>query len=130
MAEISPYLLYEDGVRAIDFLRDAFGFRETLRFDAPDGGVNHAEMQLDGATIMLGTPGGDFQSPKRTGYRNQLVHVYVDDVDAHFERARAAGATIFEQLAEQDYGDRRYAAEDSEGHHWYFAQRAREAAPV
>jgi uncharacterized glyoxalase superfamily protein PhnB len=57
------------------------------------------------------------------------VHVYVDDVDAHFERARAAGATILEEPADQPYGDRRYAAEDPEGHQWFFAQHVRDLAP-
>jgi uncharacterized glyoxalase superfamily protein PhnB len=57
------------------------------------------------------------------------LYVLVDDVDAHYERARAAGAEILEEPADQEYGDRRYAAMDPEGHHWFFAQQLRAAAP-
>jgi uncharacterized glyoxalase superfamily protein PhnB len=55
--------------------------------------------------------------------------VLVDDVDAHYERAEAAGAEVLEEPTDQDYGDRRYTARDLEGHHWYFAQRIRQPAP-
>ena len=126
---ITPYLLYEDAASAIDFLTSAFGFRERLRVPTEDGRVSHAELELDGGLLMLGEPGPDYRGPRSAGTRHALVHVYVDDVDAHFERAREAGATIVEEPAEQPYGDRRYAAEDGEGHQWFFAQRVRDLAP-
>jgi PhnB protein len=126
---ITPYLLYEDVAGALDWLTSAFGFRERLRFPGEDGTITHAEMELADGVIMLGDPGPDYQSPKRLGGATQLVHVYVDDVDAHFEHARAAGATILSAPKDEEYGDRRYDAEDPEGHRWSFAQRLRELAP-
>ncbi|MBD0338075.1 MAG: VOC family protein, partial [Thermoleophilia bacterium] len=74
-------------------------------------------------------PGGDFRSPKRGGGTSVAVHVYVDDVDAHFERAVAAGAEIRAPLEDRDFGDRRYHAVDPEGHVWTFATHVAEASP-
>jgi PhnB protein len=128
-ARITPYLLYEDVGRALEWLSNAFGFEERLRFADDDGTVTHAEMTLDDGVFMLGHPGPEYRSPKRLGAHTQLVHVYVDDVDAHFERARKAGATIHAEPTDQEYGDRRYDAEDLEGHRWSFAQHVRDVAP-
>ena len=90
---IVPYLLYEDTAAALDWLAKAFGFRE--RFRHPVGGrIDHAEMEFAGGLIMLATPGTDHRSPRRLGQATVVIHVYVDDVRAHFERAKAAGATI------------------------------------
>jgi PhnB protein len=123
---ITPYLLYEDVPRALDWLARAFGFRERLRFPEADGTVSHAEMELGGGLIMLGHPGPDYKSPKRLGQATQLVHVYVEDIDRHFEQARKAGATILREPEDEPYGDRRYDAEDLEGHVWSFAQHVRD----
>jgi uncharacterized glyoxalase superfamily protein PhnB len=129
MQRITPYLLYEDCASALDWLSKAFGFEETLRYD-DDGNVTHAEMRVGGdSSIMMGDPGDDFQSPKRGGYVGAQIHVYVDDVDAHFERAKAAGAEIVNEPADQFYGDRRYDVRDPEGHLWTFAQPVKEMAP-
>jgi len=128
--QITPYLLYEDVSRALDWLTRAFGFRERLRFADAEGIVSHAEMELGDGVIMLGHPGPDYKSPKRLGQATQLVHVYVDDVDRHCERARQAGATILREPEDQAYGDRRYDAEDIEGHVWSFAQHERDVAPA
>ena len=89
----APYLLYENASAALAWLATAFGFTETLRFAGPDGAVRHAEMRCGGGVVMLGQP-ADYQSPKRSGHRCSLVVVTVDDVDAHFAHAKAAGATI------------------------------------
>jgi len=126
---ITPYLLYEDVAAAMNWLSNAFGFQERLRFDGPDGDVTHAEMEFGGSSIMMGDPGPDYKNPKRSGYSNGMVHVYVDNVDAHYERAKAAGAEIRQGPEDQPYGDRRYDAYDPEGHLWSFAQRIREVAP-
>ena len=126
---ITPYLLYEDVAGALDWLARAFGFRKRLHFAGPDGNISHAEMELGDGLIMLGDPGSGYQNPKRLGQATQLVHVYVDDVDEHFERAKEAGATILSEPQNQEYGDRRYDAEDLEGHRWSFAQPIRSLAP-
>ena len=127
--KITPYLLYEDCDAALAWLAKAFGFKETLRFVGEEGYVNHAEMELDGASIMMGDPGGDYRNPKRLGQTTVQLHVYVDDVDAHLERAKSAGATVVRELKDEEYGDRRYDVEDLEGHRWSFAQRVKEVAP-
>lgn len=129
MQAVTPYLLYEDVPRALDWLAEAFGFEEVLRFEGEGGIVNHAEMRHGGESIYLGYPGGDYRSPKRLGTRTSLVHVYVEDVDAHYERAKAAGAEIALEPADQPYGDRRYDAYDVEGQLWSFATRGRHVPP-
>ena len=126
---ITPYLLYEDGAAAIDFLVRAFGFEEVLRYQSSEGGIGHAELSLGGAKVFLGEPGRDYRSPKRLGATTVGIHVYLDDVDTHYERARAAGAEIEGEPADQPYGDRRYSARDVEGHHWFFATRVKDVAP-
>ena len=129
MPRISPYLLYEDVAVALTWLSEAFGFRERMHMRGPDGRTRHAEMDVatDGV-ILMGCPGPEYRNPKRLGARTSALYIQVDDVDAHCARARAAGASIIEEPANQEYGDRRYAAEDPEGHRWYFAQRLRKAA--
>jgi uncharacterized glyoxalase superfamily protein PhnB len=126
MPRITPYLLYEDVPAALDWLSKAFGFRETLRFADDNGTVTHAEMEYQGEPIFMGHPGLEYRSPKRLGQGTQQVHVYVDDVDEHFERAREAGAVIVAEPKDQVYGDRRYDVQDLEGHLWSFAQLLRE----
>jgi len=125
---ISPYLYYEDVAAMLTWLAGAFGLRESFRIDGPDGKVAHAEMRLGDGVVMMGRPGVDYRNPRRLGGLTQSLHVYVDDVDAHFARARRAGATIVAEPADQFYGDRRYAAEDPEGHRWFFAQHVRDVS--
>ncbi len=118
---VTPYLLYEDADAAVDFLTRAFGFRELRRTTGSGGGL-HAELEIapNGAQVYLGSPGGDFRAPAKVG-RTSLVYVMVDDVDRHHERAKAAGATIVEELNDLPFGHRRYTCDDLEGHEWSFA---------
>jgi uncharacterized glyoxalase superfamily protein PhnB len=129
MPRVTPYLYYEDVAAALEWLTRAFDFHERLRIPGPDGRIAHAELELADGVVMLGCPGPDFRNPKRLGQATGNTHVYVDDVDKHFQRARAAGAKILAEPADQFYGDRRYGAEDPEGHHWYFAQHVRDVSP-
>lgn len=126
---LSPYLLYEDVSAALAFLQRAFGFAETFHLNGKDGAITHAEMKLADAHIMLGCPGPQYRNPRHLGGSTQYVHVYVDQIDAHAARARAAGARIVQEPADQSYGDRRYIAEDLEGHMWAFAEHLRDVAP-
>jgi PhnB protein len=126
---VTPYLLYQDVAAAIEWLGRAFGFEERLRFADESGVVTHAELTLGDGEVFLGHPGPEFKSPKELGAFTHLVHVYVEDVDAHHARAVEAGAPILGELADTPYGDRRYDTEDLEGHRWSFAQVLRELAP-
>ncbi len=121
--EISPYLYYEDGSAAMEWLMKAFGFEEDMRMTEDDGRLAHGQLKLGDSIVMLGEPGSGYENPnKRGGRATAGVHVYVDDVDAHFEQAKAAGAKINMEPTDQPYGDRRYDCEDPEGHDWFFAQ--------
>ena len=123
MAKIMPMLDYEDAGAAIDFLRKAFGFEETMRMDGDNGSIAHAELALNGASISLSTVWreGGFSTPHELGGVHSQVWCEVDDVDAHYRRARAAGAVVLNEPVNQDYGYRTYRAIDPEGHRWYFA---------
>ncbi len=129
-SRITPYLLYEAAAAAIDFLTRAFGFKERMRMRNDEGGVAHAELEFEGEALMLGSPGGEFKSPKTSGVDSPaFVHLYVDDVDAHCGRAKEAGAEITREPEDQFYGDRTYGAKDPEGMSWYFAQHVRDPSP-
>jgi uncharacterized glyoxalase superfamily protein PhnB len=129
MQTITPYLLYEDVDAALSFLSKAFGFQEVLRYTGEEGYVNHAEMRLGEGKIYLGDPGKQYRGPKKLGQETVGIYVTVDDVDGHFERAKAAGAEIHEEPTDQEYGERRYTARDPEGQLWFFAQPIRDVAP-
>ncbi len=129
MPRITPYLYYKDVAGALEWLARVFGLKERMRMKGPDGGIMHAEMESADGVIMLGCPAADYRNPSQLGQVTQSLYVYVDDVDKHFRRAREAGAKVLEELKDQFYGDRRYGAEDPEGHHWYFAQHVRDVAP-
>lgn len=101
---------YHDCQAAIDFLTGAFGFREHEVSKNDDGTVKHAELLAGDDLIMIG--------PGRPG--GPGIYVAVDDVDAHHDRARAAGAEITMGLTDQSYGSREYACKDPEGNPWFF----------
>jgi uncharacterized glyoxalase superfamily protein PhnB len=118
---IHPTLLYRDAGAAIDFLERAYGFETLARHDNPDGTVAHSELRLGDDVIMVGTGAQDLQDVP-DDFRAARVGVYlsVDDLDAHHERASAAGASITRELQDTDYGSREYSARDPEGLHWHF----------
>lgn len=127
---IIPYLLYEDVGQALDFLAKAFGFERCEDTQTePDGKVRHAAMRLGDDLIMMGCPGPAYRCPKRLGAVTQNLYVNVADADAHFRRARDAGASIVEEPVDTEYGHRRYGASDPEGHVWYFAHEIRGSTP-
>ena len=119
---ITAYLLYRDAGAAVDWLVEAFGLQADEVLRGEGGRVNHASMRLGKAVLMLGSPGPDFKGPRAIGHATANLYVDIEDVEAHYARAVAAGATIIEEPKDTFYGARRYGAEDLEGHPWYFAQ--------
>lgn len=117
---VSPYLYYADGIAAMEFIANAFGFREHMRMVDDDGTLRHGEMRLGDAVIMLGCPPG-LRTPKELGQVTVGIYVHVPDVDAHHARAVAAGADVDGPPQDQPYKERLYAATDPEGHQWWFA---------
>ena len=115
---VSPYLYYEDAGAAMDWLIRTFGFRERMRGHRPDGQFGHGELAVGDGIVMLGTPEG-FQ---RAAQHTFGVYVHVDDVEAHYTRAKGEGATITDEPADQSYGVRSYGVLDCEGIQWWFAQ--------
>jgi uncharacterized glyoxalase superfamily protein PhnB len=115
-------LAYADAAAAIEFLTRAFGFEVRFRMDLPDGSVGHAELGLGDGVVMLASewPAGGVVSPLQLPALHAQVYVRVEDVDAHFARARAEGATIAAEPADQEYGERSYRAIDPEGQRWIF----------
>ncbi|MEN8181292.1 MAG: VOC family protein [Myxococcota bacterium] len=131
MPRLIPFLFYDDLAAALDWLAKAFGFEPRMSMPGPDGKIMHAEMQLRDAVIMMGPASDERQarSPSRLPAVNQSLYIYVDDVDAHFQQAKAAGARIMSEPEDMFWGDRMYYAQDSEGHHWNFAQHVKQVAP-
>jgi uncharacterized glyoxalase superfamily protein PhnB len=118
---IYPALSYRDAAAAIDWLVTAFGFQKLMVVPNPDGTIAHAELSFGPGVIMLGTAKQDkgWMSPRDLSGVNQTLYVYVEDLDAHYARARAAGAEVGE-LYDTDYGSHEYSARDLEGHYWSF----------
>jgi uncharacterized glyoxalase superfamily protein PhnB len=111
---------YRDAMAAIDFLERAFGFERGDVHQGQDGAVHHAELRFAGEWIMLGSTssGSDGRLDLPSG--PTWIYVVVDEPDAHYERAVAAGAEIVRDLKDEDYGSRGYTARDPEGNVWSF----------
>lgn len=123
---VLPHLVYREVAGAITWLSRTFGFVEHYRYGDP---VQGAQMHLGDAWIMLGSARPDRASPAHGGLASAGLTVFVEDVDAHFAKAKAAGARIVEELHETVYGERQYGVEDVEGHHWLFSKHVRDVAP-
>jgi uncharacterized glyoxalase superfamily protein PhnB len=112
---IFPVLRYRDARAAIEWLVNAFGFERLMVMEGPDGTIGHAELKLGPGVIMIGSErdGGQGQAGQGS------LYVAIDDVDAHHERAKAAGAEVG-ALRDEDYGSREYTVSDLEGNVWSF----------
>ena len=118
---VLPHIVYQDVAKALPWLTATFGFTEHYRYGESDGRVSGAQMYLGRAYIMLRSARPGETSPAQTGQMTQSLTVFVEHVDAHYQRTKAAGAKITEELKETFYGERQYGAEDHEGHHWLFS---------
>lgn len=133
-SRITPGFFYDDAATAIDWLCTAFGFEVQLKVEGAGATIVHCQLVLGDGMVMASSvasamPG--YRSPRALGgLSTHYLMVYVDDVEAHCARARAAGAKIVTEPVTSDYGeehwsDRGYEAEDLEGHRFWFAQRLR-----
>jgi PhnB protein len=128
---VIPYLAYNDAAAALEFLDRAFGFEERFRMPMPDGRIGHAEVAYQNNVIMVSSAYEEMglASPSDLPAVHSQVTCYVDDVDAHYKRAKDAGATVFAEPEDQFYGDRNYRAVDLEGHRWIFSTHVRDVKP-
>lgn len=132
---VFPMITYEDGIAALEWLCKAFGFTEQrdMRFTEPDGRLSHGQLDTGRGIIMLAST-LNYIAPKK--HREQCeqariwssqpwiidgLMVYVDDLDSHYEHAKAAGALILTE-PEEGFPGKRYRCEDLEGHRWMFKQ--------
>lgn len=122
MQRVIPYIGYRDAPAAIAFLCEAFGFEERSRYPMPDGRIGHAELSYADNVLLLASTYPEFGlvSPLDLPAQHAQIKCYVDDVDTHYARARAAGATVLSE-PEDHYGERTYRALDIEGHRWMFS---------
>ena len=115
---IFPALRYQNAQAAMEFLNKAFGFTTTASYEGEGDAIAHAELKLGAGTVMLGS---DAKNPANPWDAVRMgIYVQVDDIDAHYAQAKAAGAKIVRPLAETDYGSREYSAYDSEDNLWSF----------
>jgi uncharacterized glyoxalase superfamily protein PhnB len=126
---VLPHLTYRDVSAASAWLTDVFGFTEYYRY-GPPGAPSGAQMYLGDAWIMLDTADTGQKTPTELGYGTQSLTIFIPDADAHYSKAKSAGADIVEDLHETIYGERQYGARDLDGHHWLFSTHTRDVSPA
>jgi PhnB protein len=128
---VTPYLIIKGAAAALDFYNKAFGATELSRMTQPDGKVGHAEIQIGDSRIMLAdeAPEMGARSPQTIGGSPVLIHLYVENVDAVFSQAVAAGAKVLRPVRNQFYGDRSGGIEDPFGHQWYVSTHIEDVPP-
>ncbi len=129
--QVTPYLCVDGAGAAIQFYGQVFGATERMHMPAPDGKIGHAEIQIGDSVIMLSDefPEIEARGPRSIGGTPVLLHVYVEDVDAVFDRAVQAGATALRPVEDQFYGDRSGQFEDPFGHRWNVASHVEDVPP-
>jgi len=130
-ATVTPYLYVRDAARAIDFYTKAFAAIELYRMANPDGRIGHAEILIGTSRIMLADefPEMNVKGPQSLEGTSVGFLIYVEDVDARFDRAIAAGATVLRPLKDQFYGDRSGTLADPFGHSWTIATHVEDVSP-
>src|SRR5215472_1520128 len=123
---VLPHIEYRDLQEAMVWLSKAFGFVEHYRYGNPVGG---AQMRSGNTWIMLKQARPGNPTPKELGFGTQSLTVFIEDIEAHFRRAKSAEVAIVEDLHETEYGELQYGAEDLDGHHWLFSRHARDLSP-
>jgi len=128
---VTPYLIVSNAAKAIDFYKQALGAKELMRIAAPGDKVGHAELQIGDSRLMLADeyPQMGARSPESFGGSPVTLALYVEDVDAVFNRAVAAGAKVLKPLQDQFYGDRSGTFTDPSGHNWTVATHKEDVSP-
>lgn len=121
---VTPYLIAEDAAKVIDFIKATFGAEENMRFRAPGGRIGHAELRIGDSAVMLADANAEHPAMPAT------LLVYVDDVDATWQRALAAGGTSVQAVANQFYGDRSGGVRDPCGNVWHIATHVEDVPPA
>ena len=128
---ITPYLAVDDAVEAIEYYQKAFGAKERIRMNAPDGKIGHAELEIGDSLVMLSDPfpQATTKSPSELGGTSASVFMYVEDVDATVKQAVDAGATVTMEVSDQFWGDRFGSVVDPFGHQWSIATHVEDLTP-
>lgn len=129
--EVYPYLRVHSAADAIGFYARAFGATELFRLTEPGGRIGHAEIKLGPVTVMLADeyPEHDIRGPRTLGGTTFSLHLHVDDADAAFARAIAAGAVAIRPLQDQFYGERSGTVRDPFGHEWLIGGQIESVTP-
>lgn len=129
--ELYPYLHVHDAARAIEFYARAFGAVEKMRLDDPSGRVGHAELDFDGATLMLADefPDVGITAPTTVGGASCTIHLHVDDADSAVARAVEAGAEVIMEPTDHFYGERTAVIRDPFGHRWTVGHSIEDVTP-
>ena len=128
---ISPYLAVDDAAEAIAYYKKAFGAEETVRMDAPDGKIGHAELKIGDSHVMLSDPFPQASTtpPKELGGTSASIFMYVEAVDSVVQKAVDAGATVTMEVDDQFWGDRFGSITDPFGHNWSIATHVQDLTP-
>ena len=123
---VLPHVTYQNLAEAIDWLTRTLGFVEDYRYGDPLSG---AQLHLGAAYIQVNQARVDYRTPAELGFGTQSLTVFIEDIEEHFVRAKAAGVNLVEDLHETAYGELQYAIRDLEGHLWIFSCHARDLSP-
>jgi uncharacterized glyoxalase superfamily protein PhnB len=126
---VLPHVVYRDVAEALVWLTKTFGFTEHYRYGEPGGPPQGAQIHLGDAWVMLERARPASATPAQLGKHTQYLTIFVDDVATHFDKVKAAGANITEELNETVYGERQFVAQDLDGHLWLFSQHVRDMSP-
>ena len=127
---VTPHLVVDGAAAAIDFYKQAFGAIELGRMDTPDGKIGHAEIRIGNSRMMLADAFPDYgsNSPLTLKGSPVVIHLYVENADAVWDQALAAGARPTMPLADAFWGDRYGQVEDPFGHRWSIATHQRDVS--
>ena len=122
---VTPYLIIDGGAALIDFMKSAFGGQERFRMPGAHGGVGHAEVQIGDSVVML----ADTSEAENNINMPAMIHLYVEDCDAAYKSALAAGATSTQEPETKFYGDRNAGVKDAFGNLWFLSTHVEDVPP-